>query len=259
MYVHKRCVPEGAEQDLEKQAHGYCGVCNRQGTIFHVVGTEDSYKTKRQGVTYVVRFELDKTDASIPIENSTDTLVLDDIAPVEMAPEAESPEGSEATVEAPTEAVEVVEEAAIPEEKAPEETPLEAEPEAPKDDEITEVLPTEKAKEEEQETEVHGEGSVSEGLGSDTAREEVAEEQDSTRPEPEAMKQQAIGEAAILEANGAVPTEEPLEAVTEPSEPLAGADPQDLRDRVDLDDELEEKQRLADIARLEAELEALRK
>ena len=54
MYVHKRCVPEGAELDLERVAHGYCGVCDKRATIWHVKGTKDSYKTKRQGVTFWV-------------------------------------------------------------------------------------------------------------------------------------------------------------------------------------------------------------
>lgn len=45
----------------------------------------------------------------------------------DMAPEAELPKETEAMVEAPTEAVEAVEEAAVPEEKEPEETPVEAE------------------------------------------------------------------------------------------------------------------------------------
>ena len=131
MYVHKRCVPEGAEQDLEKQAHGYCGVCGRQGAIFHVVGTEDSYRTKIQGVTKTITAVGTLTDEDVTFiktkTNSTDALVFDDIAPVETAPEAELTEKTEAIVEAPTEPVEAVEEAAIPEEKEPEETPPEAE------------------------------------------------------------------------------------------------------------------------------------
>ena len=75
----------------------------------------------------------------------------------DMAPEAESAEGTEAVEEAPTEAVEAVVEEVIEEEKQPEETSVEA------------------------------------------------------------VKQQEIGEAAILDAGGAVPTEEPLEAEPKPS------------------------------------------
>ena len=124
MYVHKRCVPEGAEQDLEKVAHGYCGVCGKRGTIWLVKGTEDSYKTKKQGVTYTI---IEGVEQGV---NVTVPLVLDEIAPVETPLEAELAEETEAIAEAPTEAVEAVEEASIPEEKEPEETVVEAEPDA---------------------------------------------------------------------------------------------------------------------------------
>ena len=100
----------------------------------------------------------------------------------DMAPEAELPEESGAIVGVVTETVETVEEAAVPEEKAPKEMPLEAESEAPKNDKITEVLPAEKAKEEEQEDEVHGEGPVSEGLESDSGSETEPEEPDPRAP-----------------------------------------------------------------------------
>ena len=210
MYVHKRCVPEGAEQDLEKQAHGYCGVCDRQGTIFHVVGTEDSYRTKRQGVTYVVRFELDKTDASIPIENSTGALVFDDIAPVETAPEAESPEETEAVEEAVDEAVEAEIEEAAEIEKEPEETPVEAEPEA----------------------------------------EKIEKENDKTEDKGGVLPASELPEES---------TEEALEAESGPSIESVEETLDILKDS-SYDDLLPEKtDKNATIARLEAELEALRK
>ena len=216
MYVDKRCVPEGAELDSEKVAHGYCGVCGRRGTIWLVRGTEDSYKTKRQGVTFWVVAgaveahpvpKMTKEELEVELEaagNTTDT-------PIDTGPEVELPEESEAIVEAPTEALEAIDTVMVDNTEEPEETPVEA------------------------------------------------------------VKQQEIGEAAILDAGGAVPTEQPPEA--EP-EPLGVVEPSDAK----IDDpipegvevvggnpritakvlsELEEA-RKATIARLEAELAKLK-
>ena len=126
MYVHKRCVPEGAEQDLEKVAHGYCGECGKRGTIWHVKGTEDSYKTKIQGVTKTITAVGTLTDEDVTfIKTKLNTTY---IAPIDTGPEVELPEGIEAVEDAVTEAVEAVVEASIPEEKEPDKTEIEAEP-----------------------------------------------------------------------------------------------------------------------------------
>lgn len=90
MYVHKRCKPSKAELDKEKTVHGYCEICHNQGTIYLVKGTEDSYRHKRQGVTYVVTSELGMTDL------------------VEMPPEPELTEETEAVEEAVEEALDAI-------------------------------------------------------------------------------------------------------------------------------------------------------
>ncbi len=54
MYIHKRCALADYELDFERKGFGYCEVCKSQGTIYHVVGTENEYTRKSSGVTYVV-------------------------------------------------------------------------------------------------------------------------------------------------------------------------------------------------------------
>ena len=102
----------------------------------------------------------------------------------DMAPEAESTEENEAIEEAPTEAVEVVEEAAIPEEKQPEETPVEAVTEDTNDVQVEEAT----SEETEASTEAEGE-------------------------QPEAPEHDKVADTV----RPTRPTEEPLEAEPEPS------------------------------------------
>ncbi len=55
MYVHRRCASEGWELMLDKPAFGFCAVCGNQGTIYHVLGTEDEYRFRKGGVDYWCR------------------------------------------------------------------------------------------------------------------------------------------------------------------------------------------------------------
>ena len=211
MYVHKRCVRSSEQLVFLKTGHGYCELCGNQGTIYLVRGTEDSYRTKIQGVTsWVTAVEFGGlTDEEVTFiktkTNSTDI----DIAPVETAPEAELTEETEAVEEPPTEAVEAVEEAAIPEEKQPEETPVEAE----SNDFSEELIVNAEAEEE--------------------PAEAVSEPPEPAMPEPAAEMP---------------PVGMPVEAESEP-EPVFT---EEYLAKL-------EEARKADIARLEAELEALRK
>jgi hypothetical protein len=40
---------------MEKKVGGYCAMCNMQGTVYHVKGTEDFYEYVLAGVLYKVR------------------------------------------------------------------------------------------------------------------------------------------------------------------------------------------------------------
>ena len=206
MYVHKRCVPEGAELDLDRVAHGYCGVCGRRGTIWLLVGTEDSYKTKRQGVTYTVTAVGALTDEEVAIaEAKTNTTY---IAPIDTDPEVELPEGIEAVEDAVTEAVEAEIEAAVPEEREPEET-------FPEGETVTTITET------------------------PLDAESEASTTDDAKPLSETTDQSTSA------------TETPVEAEPEYIEAVTAVG---LEETIKAD-----KARKAEIARLEAELEALRK
>lgn len=143
MYVHRRCKPSEAALNLDRTTHGYCGICGNQGTIYLVKGTEDSYRHKRQGVTYTVTAVGTLTDEEVAIAeaktNTTDT-------PVIVPPEAELTEEIAPLAEVQEEAVEAVIDEAAEIEKEPEETPLEAEPEPlgvvePSDAKIDDPIP----------------------------------------------------------------------------------------------------------------------
>ena len=207
MYVHKGCVPEGAEQDLEKVAHGYCGVCGKRATIWHVKGTEDSYKTKIQGVTKTITAVGTLTDEDVTFIKTK--LNTTDIAPVDTGPEVELPEESEAMVEAPTEAIGPITEEAIELEKEPDKTPVEAE----SDDLVEAVVEAVEAL-----------------VDAEMGLEAVSEPPEPAMPEPPAEMP---------------PVGMPAEAEPELTE-------EEIADLADIEQK-------ATIARLEAELEALRK
>ena len=55
MYTHKRC--KGADMELlegvANARFGYCDVCENQGTIYWVLGSEREYRVKKGGVQYL--------------------------------------------------------------------------------------------------------------------------------------------------------------------------------------------------------------
>ena len=61
MYIHKRCRPETIDLDYDMVQFGYCDICKVQGTIYHVKGSDDYFKTKRGGVTREYRDGVDVT------------------------------------------------------------------------------------------------------------------------------------------------------------------------------------------------------
>lgn len=133
--------------------------------------------------------------------------------------EPELTEEIEAVEEVIEEAVEAEIEASIPEEREPEETAVEAEPKE------------------------------FEGIQDTTALKARIRKMP-VEAEPEAVTQQAIGEAAILDAGGTVPTEQPLEAESEPS----------VKIKIELDTEEMDKKladRTAKIEALKAQLAKL--
>jgi len=109
---------------LDKPAFGFCAVCGNQGTIYHVLGTEDEYRFRKGGVDYWCR------DGEVTHDGPVGRKYF---ASEELR-EIEEPEVAEAVVEAVEQAVE----AEIPEEEEVYEPPepeieVQSEPEPDKE------------------------------------------------------------------------------------------------------------------------------
>jgi len=244
MYVHRRCKPSKAELDLERKAHGYCGICGNQGTIWLVRGTKDSYRTKRQGVTKTVTAVGTLTDKEVAFiktkVNTTDIPITEPL-------EAESPAYNEPSQKVTTEPVEVIEEVAAEPEKAPEEMPPEAESKPLNEMTKAELLATIKEREIDAAAEITALEAESEPSVEEVTKYEL--EPDATREDVEIIKaaEESLKDATIEDLT----TEGHREPLESESEPIVD------KDLIDAAVEAE-KARKATIARLEAELEALR-